>query len=330
MIEPWRRPLLLTHAKPDGDALGALLSMRATLRQRGRNPVALVFDDVPDRYRFLTDAAPIQHLGADISLDGLSEMDLDGVIVLDTCSYGQLEPVADWLRHSALPKFVVDHHATRDELADGYLIDEAASAACLILWEWFQHEGWPLDGPTSEALYVGIATDTGWFRHSNTGARTLSAAAALVHDGVRPFAMYDELFQHESVARFRLRAAVTNRLELVAGGVLAVMTLPSGVLVETGATLADTEDLVNEPLRIGSTVASVFLVEHDGGVVRVGLRSRAPLTEHDVDVDVAAAAKHFGGGGHRRAAGARIRASIAEARDQVVAHLTHIIETERG
>ncbi len=326
-IERWRRPLLLTHAKPDGDALGAMIAMYAALQQRGVRSVALVYDEIPDRYRFFTDAGPVQRLGVDVSLDDLSAMGLDSVIVLDTCSYGQLEPVANWLREHALPKFVVDHHITRDDLADGYLIDETASAASLILLEWFHQDGWTIDDAVAEALYVGIATDTGWFRHSNTDARTLSAAAELVQRGVRPHAMYDQLFQHESVGRFRLRAAVASRMELLAGGTLAVMTLPAAVLAETGASLSDTEDLVNEPLRIDATVVSVFLVEQDGGVVRIGFRSRAPLNEDSLDVDVAAVANHFGGGGHRRAAGARINATLQDAREQLVDHITTLLKT---
>ncbi len=329
-IEPWKRPLLLTHAKPDGDALGAMVAMFSSLQQRGVNPVAIVFDDIPDRYRFLIDATPVQRLGKDVALNDLSTLDLDGVIVLDTCSYGQLEPVAHWLRESPLPKFVVDHHMTRDELADGYLLDNTASAACLILWEWFQHEGVTINPTMAKALYVGIATDTGWFRHSNTDARTLSAATELVRSGVRPFAMYDALFQHESSARFRLRAAVTSKLELLADDAIAVMTLPAALLSETGATLSDTEDLVNEPLRISATVASVFLAEHEGDVIRAGFRSRAPLTDGAPDVDVAAVAKHFGGGGHRRASGARISATLEDARRQVVEHLTSIIEHRKA
>lgn len=321
-METWRRPLLVSHAKPDGDAIGALVAMRNTLRQRNVDPAALVFDSIPGRYRFLVDETPIARLGEDITLNELDTINLDGVIVLDTCAYGQLLPIAEWLRASSLPKLVIDHHVTRDDVANAYIIDESASATCLILYEWMRYNRWKIDLATAEALFVGIATDTGWFRHSNTDARSLNAAAELVDMGVKPFAMFDALFQHESAGRFKLRAAVQHRLELLAGGRLAVLILPQSLFAETGATLADTEDLVNDPLRIDSTVVAAMLVEQGGGVVRCGFRSRAPMDTSSLDINVAAIAARFNGGGHRRAAGARINATLEQAKRQVVEALT--------
>jgi len=321
-IETWRRPLLVSHAKPDGDAIGAIVAMRDALRQRNVDPAALVFDAIPSRYRFLVNETPIARLGEDITPNELDTINLDGVIVLDTCTYNQLLPIAEWLRASPLPKLAIDHHVTREDLADAYVIDESASATCLILYEWMKFNKWKIDTRTAEALFVGIATDTGWFRHSNTDARSLNVAAELVNMGVKPFAMFDELFQHESAGRFRLRAAVQHRLELLAGGKLAVLTLPQSLFAETGAVLSDTEDLVNDPLRIDTTIVSVMLVEQDNGLVRCGFRSRAPMHAASPDIDVAAVAAQFGGGGHRRAAGARINATLEQARNKVVTALT--------
>jgi len=313
-----RRPLLVSHAKPDGDAIGSLVAMRAVLRVLGAEPFALVYDDIPDRYCFLVDDEPLTRLGADLSLADLDRRGFDGVVVLDTCTYNQLEPIADWLRATSLRKLVVDHHVTRDELADVSVIDESAAAACLVLHEWFESACFEIDAAAAQALYVGIATDTGWFRHSNTDARAMSAATKLVARGVRPSAMFDLLFQQETVARFRLRAAVGSHLELLADDRLAVQAIPARVFDETGSSLAETEDLVNEPLRVSGTVLSVMLVDQGGGVTRVGFRSRAPITEDDPDIDVAAIAMQFGGGGHRRAAGARIQAPLDEAKSRVV------------
>lgn len=324
-----RCPLLVSHAKPDGDAIGSLVAMRAVLRGLGAEPNAIVYDETPDRYRFLVENDPLPRLGRDLSLADFDGRGCDGVVVLDTCTYNQLEPIADWLRASPLRKLVVDHHVTRDELADVCVIDESAAAACLILHEWFESAGFEMDAAAAQALYVGIATDTGWFRHSNTDARAMSAATKLVARGVRPSAMFDLLFQRESVARFRLRAAVASHLGLLAGGRLAVQTIPFSVFAATGSSLADTEDLVNEPLRLSYTVLSVMLVDQGSGVTRVGFRSRAPITEDDPDVDVAAIARAFGGGGHRRAAGARIKATLDEAKSRVIAALTAALGASR-
>ena len=324
-VAAWRRPLLLSHTKPDGDAIGSLVAMHRFLESPDVEPMIVLFDDVPRRYAFLERLAPCRRLGKEVQWNGLT--DVDGVILLDTCSYTQLEPVADWLRSTSAPKLVVDHHATGDDLADVFLTDESAASTSLILFEWERSVGWSLDTGTAVALYVGLATDTGWFRHSNTDARALEAAADLTRRGARAHELFDALYQQESVARFRLRAEACRRLELRFGGRLAVITIPKSVFDETGAVRADTEDLVNEPLRLASVVVSIMLVEDAGGIIRVGFRSRAPTDPQASacakipDVDVAALAQVFGGGGHRRAAGARVTGTLEQVKERIIARV---------
>jgi phosphoesterase RecJ-like protein len=320
-IERCRRPLLLSHTKPDGDAVGALQAMNRMLAGRGARPVTVVFDPLPERYTFLTEPAP--PLRFDAALWERQSDGMDGVLVLDTCSYSQLEPIAAWLRATRLPKIVVDHHATRDDLGALELIDETAAATCLLLDEWRRAAGWPLTPAIAEALFVGVAADTGWFRHANTDARALQSAVDLTAAGADPHSIFERLFHRESQARFRLRAAATGRVELSAGARLAVLTLPASLFADCGATLADTEDLVNEPLRIASVVVSAVLVEQGDGVIRVGLRSKEPVAADAPDIDVSAIAASLGGGGHRRAAGARMTGTL----DGAAAALTGRLET---
>ena len=99
------------------------------------------------------------------------------------------------------------------------------------------------------------------------------------------------------------------------------MTVPADTFTKCNATLADTEDLVNEPLRIRSVIVSVMLVEHDDGMIRAGFRSKPPQDEHVPDIDVAAIAQHFGGGGHRRAAGARFNDPMPEVKEKITQYI---------
>jgi len=296
----------------------------------------VLFDPIPHRYALFDRHPAVPLFGVDVHETDLA--DVDSVIVLDTCAYGQLEPIADWLRRSKLPKLAVDHHITRDELADTYVVDESAAATCLILYEWAQATRWPMKPETREALYVGMAMDTGWFRQSNTDKRVMAAAADLVASGVQPHSLFQELFQRESPARVRLLGVALGTMELLSDDRLAVMTLAGESIAACGAVTADTEDIVNEPLRIGSVAVSVLLVEAPDGVVRASFRSKPPLgiavdhLEADApaggaargrppDIDVARAAGAFGGGGHARAAGARLPGSLMDARRKVVGHL---------
>ncbi|MHC4091491.1 MAG: DHH family phosphoesterase [Planctomycetota bacterium] len=314
VVGSWRAPLLLTHTRPDGDALGCLVALRSVLRAGGARPRALLFEPPPARYAWLLQGDPIG------ILDGRNDPALseaDAVIVLDTCTYGQLEPVESWLRTTALPKVAVDHHVTRDLQADHYLIDQGASAACLILADWAQAADWPLDEQARLALYVGIATDTGWFRFANTDVRTLEAAAALVRQGVCAASVFEEVYQRESTARFRLLAAALGSVELHNAAHLAIMTVTREMLASTGAEVGDTEDLINYPLQIETVHASVLLAEHEDNVIRTSFRSKPPSGTRP-DLDVAAVAATFGGGGHRRAAGARVRGTLDEVKRLVI------------
>ena len=303
-IASWKRPLLLSHTKPDGDALGSLVAMRALLQSQGADPLAVMFDPIPKRYALFTRYGPIPVLGRDTQESDLTYV--DGIILLDTCAYSQLDPLAEWLRAARQPKLAVDHHITRDDSADLYLIDEQAAATCLILYDWARAVGWHLDKVARDVLFVGIAMDTGWFRHSNTDGRTLAAVADLVAGGVSPTELYRELFQCESPGRIRLLGAALNSLELHSDGRLAVTLLSAQDFIAAGATPADTEDIVNEPMRIDSVAVSVLLAEREGGLIGVSFRSKPPFDETAPDIDVAAVAQAFGGGGHRRASAARI------------------------
>ncbi len=322
-VSKWRRPLLITHTKPDGDALGSLVAARELLRHCGADPIALMFDPLAPSYAVFERSGPLPVLGSDVTEGDLAAV--DGVMLLDTCSKKQIEPIADWLAASSLPKIAVDHHVNRDELVDFYVVDEAAGAACLILYDWAIAMDWPINAVTRDALFIGIGTDTGWFRFSNADTRILTAAADLASKGVRPHELHQQLFQHDTAGRVKLLGAAIHSLELLEHERLAVMTLTDADYAAAGAGPADTENIVNEPMRIATLAVSVILVEQKGGPIRVSLRSKPPLDDGAPDIDVSAVANEFGGGGHRRAAAARIEGSLADVKHKVTQVLARLL-----
>jgi hypothetical protein len=167
-------------------------------------------------------------------------------------------------------------------------------------------------------------TQAAWHELKEAGIdphRVLAAAGELIAQGVRSHELYMQLFQRDPPRRLRLLAAALNSLELLADDRLALMTLTSAAFDNTGATPADTEGIVNEPLRIGSVVVSILFVDQGDGIVRVNFRSKPPQEEGDPDIDVAAIAQSFGGGGHRRAAGARTSGLLPDVRRQLTQHV---------
>lgn len=313
-----RAPLLISHEKPDGDALGSLSALSSMLTGLGKSPTALLFDELPGRYELFRGHQKWKMLPPGQRREPLASF--DSIIIMDTSTYSQLTPIAEWLKASSLPKLVIDHHQTRDPIGDFELADTSTAATCLILHELAQHANWEVNATAAAALFVGIATDTGWFRHSNTDSRALCAASQLAAAGVRPHELFQSLYQRDPAARLRLLGMALQSLCLQADNRLAFATVDQKAFADSGATPADTEDIVNEPLRIESVVVSILFVEQSDGVIRVNFRSKPPLSGQisaAPDIDVAALAAHFGGGGHTRAAGARISGTLAEVQGQV-------------
>ena len=180
---------------------------------------------------------------------------------------------------------------------------------------------WPArDRSSATLLYTGLATDTGWFRFSNADSAAFATGGRLVDAGARPNELYELLYLNEPEPRVRLIGEVLSSFELLAGGRLAVIRLTRDMIARCGATQQMTEDIINEPQRIGSVVACLLLAEPDGeGPVRVSFRSKR-------DVDVEAIARQFGGGGHARAAGAKIPGTLDVAYEQVVPVLMRALE----
>ena len=325
-VQNWRRPLLLSHARPDGDALGSLIALQAALQSQGAEPCTLIYEPLPERYALIGELGPLHIWQQEVTEADLEEA--DGIILLDTCTHSQLTPIADWLRAARQPKLAVDHHVTRDPIPERYLVDESAAATCQILYDWFQAVGWPIDDACRDALVVGIATDTGWFRHGNTDARTFETMAELTRRGANSSDLFHLLYYNDPASRLRLRTAGLASLELLLDDRLALMCVTPGTMRRVGALPSDTEELVNEPLRVGSVCVSVLLVSEVERLVRVSFRSKQPLAAGAPDVDVSRAAEQFGGGGHKRAAGARVEGSIVQVRRALLDYFETVLPVE--
>ena len=293
------RPLVISHQRPDGDSLGAMAGMALTLRKQGAEPVAALYERLPGRYGLL-DTTTDWQVWDDVR--DVVRRDCDAVVLLDTCALAQLDPVAEFLAQ-APRTLVIDHHATQDPIGmragDLRLFDDTASATCLIVAEWIRSIGVAFDQPMATALFTGIAADCGWFRFSNTDARTMRLAADLVAAGADASRIHAAIYQQDPPARLRLIAHMLNHLELKAEGKLAVMYLRRADFAETGADSGMTSELVNEATRLASTEATLLFTEEPDGTIRVNFRSKREL-------DVSALARRYGGGGHVRAAGARL------------------------
>jgi phosphoesterase RecJ-like protein len=208
----------------------------------------------------------------------------------------------------------MDHHATADGLGDVELADASAAATGLIIFDLLKYANWPITEKMAEALFVAVATDTGWFQFGNTDSRVYRECAELIDAGAKPTQIYANLYHNFSPARFRLMAAMLNTLELHLDDRYAAMHLLQRDFEQTGAAYNDTENLINECHRINTVKASALFIELKDGRIRCSLRSRGTL-------DVSQIAVKFDGGGHKMAAGTFLPGPIENAKQLILAEM---------
>jgi phosphoesterase RecJ-like protein len=300
--------LITTHNKPDGDACGSVVAMQEALTALGKKVKILLLSPLPKWYEFLfAERVPI--LGQDIQLEELIQGrfgQFDLIIIIDTNSYSQLPKFEQYLKQSDIPVLVIDHHVTSDGLGTVELVEPEAAASALIVRDLLKYANWPITEKMAQALFVAVATDTGWFHFSNTDSRVFNSCAELIEAGANPTKLYHELYQNYSPSRFNLLTIMLSTLELHFNGRYAVQYLRQQDFQQTGASYEDTEDLINECQRIGSVEVAALFVELKDGRIRCSLRSKGV-------VDVCEIAQKFGGGGHKMAAGTYLPGPIENA-----------------
>jgi len=308
-----RRTLVTTHVRPDGDALGTAAAMVLALRKKHIDSEVLLLSHLPRKYSFIFQDNNIPFFDVEQSWPDPFPLDrFDTFLVVDTGTWSQLPGVRERVGNWSVPKLVLDHHLTQEDWADVKLVVTEAAAAGEIAAELLAQWDIKPDAPIAIALYLAIVSDTGWFQFSNTRPYTMRLAAMLMEAGVDTDRLYQCLYQNERAERVALQTRVMQSLELLMDGRLAVMRVTKQDFDETHANVPDTENVINLPLQIRTVEVSILVTEpREPGAVRISLRSKG-------QIDVARFAEQFGGGGHARAAGLKIEASLQAAHDRVV------------
>jgi phosphoesterase RecJ-like protein len=305
-LHQYQRPLLVTHRSPDADGLGAQLALHEVLRDLGKQPRIAIPSRLPPRYLFLD---PKRKVVEDFQPEAFT--DRDSVVVLDTGTWNQLSDLGEWLKASPLPRAVVDHHRTQDDLGGLQFVDVSAEATGRLAYELIVALGAPVSPTVANHLFMALATDTGWFRHPNTTPATFALAAELMARGANPSLLYEQLYETASLTRYRLIGVALERLQVRAEGQIAFTEIFLTDYPATGSQPGDTEDLINYPRSIEGVEAALVFIEQFDGSTKVSLRARSR-------VDVSKIAEQFGGGGHRLASGARVERPLARVRDEVL------------
>lgn len=284
---------ILTHASPDGDTLGSGFALCRGLRQLGKQAQVLCSDAIPAKFQYLT-----------VEPQAFEPAFYCSVDVASPHLLGRYEPLAEKV------VLAIDHHANRTDFGENLLLKDYGAAAMLI-FELLQEMSVTVDADIAACLYTGLSTDTGCFKYTNTSPLTHRMAAQLMELGAPAGVINREMFDTKSRARLALEREALASIQFAFGDRCAVMALPLSVQQAVGADEGDMDGIAPLPRQIEGVWVGITLREKESGTYKVSVRT-------DEHIDAAAVCARLGGGGHARAAGCTITASLEEATAQLL------------
>ncbi len=310
VVQAHQRFWVTVHESPDGDSIGAALALQDVLGRLGKRIVAIRQHPYPRQYE---DLPGTEHMGDARSLEDLFTPEV--IITVDIASFRRISAVLDHVEPDTVV-VNIDHHPGNEgpgrpcKLVD--LVDTTLASTTMLTYLLLKH-AWPnaISPQAANCLYLGLITDTGCFRFSNTKAETLRVGSELVELGADPGRLAENYMFRRRPEALHLLGVVLGTLEFHGGGKVATLRLTRSMLDRTRGRMEESEGFVNHATSVDGVQAAAMLREVDPGRTRISLRSPD-------QVDVAKVALQFGGGGHRNAAGLSIDADIDAAQRVIV------------
>jgi bifunctional oligoribonuclease and PAP phosphatase NrnA len=307
--------LVTSHVNPDGDGLASMLACGRILRRLGKQVWLVIDGMLSPRYDYLPQIDTVVPYR-----DGLeAELPVANAITVDVPSLSRLERVARLIPPEA-PIVKIDHHPSDDHFGRFNYVDTGASSTAELVYRLCVSLEVPFDAALGTWLYTGIAFDTGRFRHSSTTPDALTIAGEMVRAGANPQLIAEQLFYEYRPTTLSLLASTLQSLECVLDGRLAILSLGHAILGQARYGDEDMDGFVDYAVSLQGVEVALFLREHEPGHIRVSLRAKH-------DADVRAVAELFGGGGHRKAAGARMTGTLAEVKARLVNAIQRQLES---
>lgn len=285
--------LVTTHHAPDGDAIGSVLAVGGMLEQLDVDYLMVVDDPPPAKYSFLTGFEQIVNLKKFVP-----DRKYNRVVVVDAGSFERIGSAKNLLNAGA-PILNIDHHFSGGYFGTVNVVDVDAAATSEVLFDICTGLGLTLNPMIANGLFVGILTDTGRFRYSNSTPHSLEICAKLIEAGVNSEQVTDAVYYNQTPESIRALASALATLRLEEDGRIALLHLTESDRVN------DTEGFVDYAVSISGVELAIFFVELGAGRVKASLRSKG-------EVDVSSVVVKLGGGGHRKAAGVRFNGTISE------------------
>ena len=313
------RILITTHVKPDGDAMGSVLALGRALSNKGKSADIYLMGPIEPNLLTIAGQTPLHRVEQKHPDDDAYDL----AIVVDTGAWGQLEPLEPWLRRHHDRVIGIDHHTRGDDVASKRIVWPQAVSTTAIIAALLDEMGCELTGGVggvAEPLFVGLATDSGWFRFGNAGPEAFELAARLLRAGVDKSRLYQVVEENFTPQRLALQAKALASLEYVRHGTVAIQLLRPEDFASTGGGAEDMTGLVNAPMVVATVRVSILLSQTEAGLTKASFRSKPapPDAEANDFIDVNQLAQRFGGGGHVHAAGARLPMDIDAAKAAII------------
>jgi bifunctional oligoribonuclease and PAP phosphatase NrnA len=311
-----RQVLITSHVNPDGDALGSEVGLLLGLAQIGKRARVVNDHPAPEKYRFLDPRGAVEVLDHEPGPGSFPDVDLG--ILLDTSEPPRTGRLEKSFFRPGLRRICLDHHPGPPRaLFEHHWIAPASPAAANLVLRLLDALGVTLDRSIAAALFVALATDTGWFRFANTTPLALRDAARLVAAGLDLEGLHRTIYGEFRPARVMLLGKLLSGIRLELGGKFAWSLLDRETLRGSGVALEELDGLSEELKTIGGAELVALITETERGSFKVSLRSRGALPVNGIAAD-------FAGGGHARAAGFRISGD----REAVMARIVERVRKE--
>ena len=295
--------LVISHAHPDGDAIGSLIAMGLALEALNKKITLYCESPIPAVYRFL----PAVHR----VVNKIGNLNYDMAVILDCGDLSRVGEAASFVKQ--IPVIVnIDHHITNTRFGHLQLIDTSACATAEIVYRLIKQMGLSFSKPIATSIYTGILADTGSFRFSNTNKAAFAICQEMMELGVDPHNIAQHVYGTYSLSRIKLLNLALDSIELSKNGKLSIMTLTQKMFDETHTQPEDVDGLINYAQRIEDVEVAALIQEHHNGKENSRTTNRFHVSlRSDGTVDVAAIASLFGGGGHASAAGFSIESTLS-------------------
>ena len=286
--------LILTHRTPDGDTIGASYALHSALSALGKTSRVECCDKFDMRFKSITKGVKFK------------KFEPSYIIAVDVAASSLLGSKEKEYSHIDMS---IDHHESRTQFADIAYIDDKASATCEIMFELINELIGDITNYQAEALYIGIATDTGCFKFPNVTARTHQIVAQLMAKNINCGEINEKVFC-KTKSRALLESAVASEAKFICDDKVMVQVVTKELQNKLGASDEDVGSIASTPQSIDGVLLGIT-IRYDGTSCRLSVRTDSPISASEF-------CKHFGGGGHDKAAGCHIDDSLENALKLVI------------